>query len=269
MAASSSLGSLAGINLDALMANIQQKQGGRLANIEQQEKSYSAKLSAYGKVTGALIDFKSAAAALGKQGLFDPVGSGEDAKPDADKIKAAVKAFVDAYNAAQNVVSSVSGYDKDTKTGAALFGDQTLRDMPGQLRDIFSKTSGGSLADYGLSFDTDGTLTLDQDKLDAAIQSNPDGVRQFFVSDDGTSGVAGQAKDLVTALTGDDSPLADAYNDASSMLSLLDSDHDSESDRVSSLIASYRAQFQQLSLVNMNMDISSAFMSDQLAVLKG
>ncbi|CAG9171082.1 flagellar filament capping protein FliD [Cupriavidus pampae] len=270
MATSSSLGSLAGVNLDSLMATIQRQQGGRAANLAQQEKSYSAKLSGYGKVINALSSLKSAAAGLGKAGLFDPVGDDPiTAKPDAAKIKAAVKSFVDSYNATQKVVSGLSAYDKDAKTGAALFGDKALGDVQTQLRKAFSDTSGGSLADMGLSFDNDGTLTLDDAKLDAAIQSNPGGVRQFFVGDDGKSGLSGRMSALTTTLTGKDSPLTQAFGQASDMLTMLGHSQDDESDRVTALMASYRAQFQRLSLLYNDMGVASAFMSDQLAVLKG
>lgn len=265
MAKTSPLGSLAGVNLDAVLADIQRKQGGRLASIEQQEQSYTSRLSAYGKVAGALTDWKSAAAALAK--AFG--AAGDDARPDADKIKSAVKSFVDAYNAAQKVMAGVGGYDKSTGSSGALFGDKALADARTQLRDVFSQTAGGALADYGLSFDSDGTLQLDQDKLDAAIQSNPGGVRQFFIGDDGDAGLVGRATALVSALTGKGSPLAGASDDALAMLALLDQSHENESDRVQQLVASYRAQFQQLSLVSYNFNVASMFMSDQLAVLRG
>lgn len=270
MATSSSLGSLAGLNLDTLMSNIQRQQSGRLDNLAQQEKSYTAKLSGYGKVVNALTGLKSASAGLAKAGLFDPVGDDPaTAKPDAAGIKAAVKSFIDSYNATQKVVTGLGTYDKDAKTGAALFGDKALSDVQSQLRKAFDNLPGGSLADMGLSFDKDGALQLDETKIDDAIASNPKGVKQFFVGDDGTSGLNGRMAALTTALTGKDSPLAQASSEASDMLALLGRSQDDEADRVTALMAGYRAQFQRLSLLYSDMGVASAFMSDQLAVLKG
>lgn len=270
MATSSSLGSLAGLNLDTLMANIQRQQSGRLGNLAQQEQSYTAKLSGYGKVINALSSLKTAAGGLGKTGLFDPVGNDPaTARPDAGKIKSAVKAFVASYNAAQKVVSDLGAYDKDAKAGAALFGDKALSDVQSQLRKAFDNIPGGSLADMGLSFDKDGALQLDEARLDGAIQSNPKGVKQFFVGDDGTSGLSGRMSALTTTMTGKNSPLTQASDKASDMLALLGRNQDEEADRVTALMASYRAQFQRLSLLYNDMGVASAFMSDQLAVLKG
>lgn len=73
MTSIASLGIGSGLDLNTLLANIQNAESAGLTAITNQQKSYSTKLSAYGQVKSALSSFQTAATALGKSSFFGSV----------------------------------------------------------------------------------------------------------------------------------------------------------------------------------------------------
>ena len=104
---------------------------------------------------------------------------------DTDQISKAVSDFVDAYNAAMTNVNSQFSYSQSTKTAGPLAGDSAVRMLQSSLLGIGTYTSATSgnistLGSLGISFNNDGTLTLDTSKLNNAIQSDYDSVQSFL-----------------------------------------------------------------------------------------
>jgi flagellar hook-associated protein 2 len=73
MASVSSLGIGSGLDLNALLANLKSAEQAPLVALQQQQRSYTAKLSAYGQLNSALSALQTAAAALAKPSLFQGV----------------------------------------------------------------------------------------------------------------------------------------------------------------------------------------------------
>ncbi len=133
--------------------------------------------------------------------------------PDKDKIVDKVKAFVTAYN---DVVTVVRGDLKDAPVPNAsqtadvqkgtLFGDSGLSTMLSQFRTTLSNAVSGlggslkSMTDIGVSTGAasatlnqdslDGKLTLDETKLRAAIDADPQAVRTLLGGAPGKAGFA-------------------------------------------------------------------------------
>jgi len=111
---------------------------------------------------------------------------------DDPTIFAKVQAFIDAYNGVGDFLDRNAGYDAVTKVAGPLNGDPTIRGVEGTLRGSLVKAfsfAGNpftSLGQVGVSIDSTGTLSLDQTKLAAALDQDPQALRQLF-SGDGTS----------------------------------------------------------------------------------
>ncbi len=73
MAAVSSLGIGSGLDLNSLLANIKSAEQAPLVALQQQQRSYTSKLSAYGQLSSALSALQTAAAALAKPALYTGV----------------------------------------------------------------------------------------------------------------------------------------------------------------------------------------------------
>lgn len=101
-------------------------------------------------------------------------------------VTTAVQAFVDKYNAFATSVQSVSGYDARTKTAGVLLGEATARGALSGVRSLLSSAITGltgsvaSLPDIGIKTQADGTLSLNKNKLDAALTTNHNGVVSLF-----------------------------------------------------------------------------------------
>ncbi len=102
---------------------------------------------------------------------------------DNSSIESAVQSVVTAYNA---IVASIKTQEGKDSTGAAepLYADPTLALLQTQLSQaLFGGAASGSvknITQLGLSVQTDGTLALDTDTLDSALNSNYSDVEGFF-----------------------------------------------------------------------------------------
>jgi len=107
---------------------------------------------------------------------------------DSSGASAAVQAFVSAYNTLVSTISQVASYDPTTQKGGPLLGDAALQTIQAQLRNILGAaipgSTGGlsSLAQIGVSFQQDGTLTLNTSQLQAALSAGASNVARLFTS---------------------------------------------------------------------------------------
>ena len=106
---------------------------------------------------------------------------------DTSAVPEAVQSFVDAYNSLIESIDAATAYDFETGEAGVLIGDPTLRGFVSQLRQVISSTVGdfsttyNSFASVGIVSAADGTLTLDESKLKAALEDNPDEVMRLFM----------------------------------------------------------------------------------------
>ncbi|MDT4824416.1 B-type flagellar hook-associated protein 2 [compost metagenome] len=114
---------------------------------------------------------------------------------DQDKggVKTNIKKFVDAYNkvisTANQLTAVVPVGDGGTPVTGGLVGDATVRTVLGGIRNALVEPAGESgirvLADLGISTQKDGTLKIDDTKLDKALSDNFDQVASFLTGDTG------------------------------------------------------------------------------------
>lgn len=113
--------------------------------------------------------------------------------PDSDAAVNAVKRFVEQLNSVLSFIGEKTSYDATTKTAGTLLGDSAVRAVESTLRRLVTSPAVGvggryrTLADVGISFGavgsavgSTGQLQLDENKLRAALQENPDAVFELF-----------------------------------------------------------------------------------------
>ncbi|MGI4856674.1 MAG: flagellar filament capping protein FliD [Janthinobacterium lividum] len=131
---------------------------------------------------------------------------------DTSTVEANVESFVDSYNTLASSLSSLTNYDaNDSSKNGILLGDSTTRDIKSALqRIVTSSIDGGNglntLADVGIGFSNDGTLSADQPTLQSALQNNLTGVASLF----GTNGTT--TDDSVTYLNAGNGTQAGKYD---------------------------------------------------------
>lgn len=132
---------------------------------------------------------------------FDLLAKTEADKPltltvgqDTAGVTSNIKKFVDAYN---KLITTSNNLTKVTKVGedgnpvvGGLVGDATVRSLLSSVRNelVSPGGQGGNLrilADLGITTQQDGTLKIDDTKLDTAVKGNFDAVNQLFTGDSG------------------------------------------------------------------------------------
>lgn len=112
---------------------------------------------------------------------------------DTGSVQTSVSNFVKAYNDLNTTLKNLSGYDAAAKKGGVLQGDSTVLQLQAKIRSILtasvSNTSGSltNLSQIGVSFQRDGSLSLDTAKLSTAISSNPNDIASLFAETGRTS----------------------------------------------------------------------------------
>ncbi len=109
-----------------------------------------------------------------------------DVETDSEKIKESVEEFVSAYNSLNTTLRDLTNIDVDNSSNnGELVGDSSLRSMAFELKSIMTNTIStgtdvNSLTQIGVTFQRDGTLALDSETLDEAIESNFDDIATLF-----------------------------------------------------------------------------------------
>lgn len=107
---------------------------------------------------------------------------------DPSGISSLVSDFVKGYNELAKTIKDLTSYDAKTKKGGVLLGDSAVRSIQSQMRAVLNTAvkdlngSQTSLSSIGISFQKDGTLTLDSSKLSSAISSDPVNVAGLFTA---------------------------------------------------------------------------------------
>lgn len=100
-------------------------------------------------------------------------------------ISTAVNKFIASYNDLNTTLKQLTAYDTETKTGAVLLGDATVRSIQTQMRNMLNtslKNNGNysTLSSIGISFQANGSLSVDTTKLNKALADSPSSVAGLF-----------------------------------------------------------------------------------------
>lgn len=96
-----------------------------------------------------------------------------------------IKAFAESYNALIPKLEELTRYDEDTKIAGVFNGNSDIRAIKSNLRramgtTYFENGKNVSLASFGLVFNDDGRLIVDESKLRSELSANAESVMNFF-----------------------------------------------------------------------------------------
>jgi len=188
-------------------------------------------------------------------------------------IKAGLEKFVESYNELQELSKNL-GQAGEGGSGP-LAGDSLLRGVMGKLRQELSKGfdigNGNtlSLSELGVRADRYGVLSLDSEDLNEYINSDIDGVQQFFVGSDGTDGFAGSLKELTGFYTDSDGIIQNRIDSRTSQLDRLDDDKLAFGRKMESLEARLYAQYNAMDLIVAGLNSTSSYLMAQLDNMPG
>ena len=104
-------------------------------------------------------------------------------------IKNQITTLVDGYNELIALINEQTNYNTETEASGTLFGDSLITTIERQIRNTLtnrienSESNYTSLASIGITTNSDGTLELDDSKLDTALADDYAGVTTLFSDD--------------------------------------------------------------------------------------
>lgn len=212
--------------------------------------------------------------------------------PDKDALVSKMKAFVDAYNSALDAMNTAmtekpvkdASTTTDLKKGV-LFGDSGLSRVMSQLRTSISDSVSGlsgafkNLSDLGIStgattgsatYSADsvkGKLVFDETKFRAALDSDPNSVRELLGAKSGTDGFAQKFENLLAPQLNAGSGIADRIDQGNSQVSRIKASLVKFDDRLSKREDQLRAQFSAMETALAAAQAKQADLTSRLASL--
>jgi flagellar hook-associated protein 2 len=118
--------------------------------------------------------------------------------PDPDSIADKMQALIDAANGALSQIGTSTAYNAGSKTGAALSGDYTVRQLQSSILSGVSNGSSdyGSFKQFGVQLDQGGKLKFDKAAFLDAYAKNPAAVQSAV-----TDGLAKSMNDIADKAT--------------------------------------------------------------------
>jgi flagellar hook-associated protein 2 len=181
-----------------------------------------------------------------------------------------IKKFVAQYNATIQQLNDLGKFDSATGKAGPLLGDSLLRSVVSDLRRGISDAVPGvtgtvnALAQIGITSNKDGTLQVDDTKLNAALANNFDAVGQLFGS---ANGVASRLAKSIDARLSTTAEIATRNKTLDQRTKAVSKQQTELNNRMAILEADYRRQFSALDTLMSQSQSTSSFLTQQLASL--
>lgn len=200
---------------------------------------------------------------------------------DTSAIETKIQAFVDSYNSYQTTLASLMDHEDSS---GALAGDATARRVQTSLRSIttglnsISGNAFSNLSELGITSERSGTLVVDSSKLQAALSSSIDDVKEFFAGvttttnlSDNTdkTGLADRLKDSIDVYLNASSGMLISREDRlNTSLTDISDDRSDVLERMSELEERYTKQFTAMDTLVGQLQSTSDFLTQQIDAIK-
>lgn len=181
-----------------------------------------------------------------------------DLNRDTAGIKENIQGLVTAYNDFEETLKILGDRSSEVEEfGGILAGESLLRSVRAQVRDLVTGTSSTpgnnvkAARDVGISIDRNGKLTLDESKLDTALQNNFAEVITMFSADTNnqsifstvSGGLAGDAVNSIDKMLRSTGLIDTQSNSATAQIAKFKEELVLLEERMEKLMTRYMAQF--------------------------
>jgi flagellar hook-associated protein 2 len=190
---------------------------------------------------------------------------------DEEAAEGLIEAFVTAYNTLSGYLRQVDSYTAATGQASVLFGDSVARGLGlGLRRAIVDPVEGltgpyPSLADLGVTTGSDGKLSVDTEKLDAALSEDLEGAGNLFAA---SGGLAERLKDLAAGYIDAEGILDARTGGLDRRVKDINKQRDALARRMDSLETRLLKQFTAMDELVTRLQSTSSFLTQQLASLQ-
>ena len=187
---------------------------------------------------------------------------------DTDAAKVAVEAFVTAYNELRELINTETNSGAGESTAGALASDSSTRQILSLIRTELNQAVTGitgsytTLSSIGVSFERDGSLSLDESKLNTAIQDDSNNVAELFSAADGYATRLDSIVSEMLAYNGSIDARTNAFKDR---IDLLEDRQVAMEGRLERVEARMRARFTALDVLVASLNSTNSALSQQLS----
>ncbi len=188
---------------------------------------------------------------------------------DSAAMKKVVQDFISAYNEMNKLARDLTKIDTANKSNnGALQGDRAAVNLQLQLRGLVGASGPSSgafarLSDIGITTATDGTLSISDTKLDAALD-DPAALRTLFDGEGTTDGVAEQLRSVIDKMIGTDGSISSRTTGLKDRLTRNQKDQDRIEDRVAATEKRLRAQYSALDTKMAGLNSLQTYLTQQI-----
>ncbi|XKE45420.1 flagellar filament capping protein FliD [Halomonas organivorans] len=205
--------------------------------------------------------------------LVEAGSSTVDVVQDDEAIKEGMTEFVDAYNSLKSTIDDLSAYNGEDEAAGQLLGDSTLRTVESRLRNVLSEAMSGEggtyehLYEVGIDIQLDGTLSIDDEKLDEVLATDAAGLSEFFTENTYGGGLAGKLDATLDGMLKTDGLMDVATEGAQAGIDRQQERYDRAERTIEATIERYRQQFGQMDSMVAQMNQTSSYLAQQLSGL--
>ena len=161
------------------------------------------------------------------------------------------------------MVDLVNSYILGDEDEAAVISDSsTLRTMMSGIKEVLFGTYGldneESLFKYGISFDSDGYMEVDEDELTTALEDNYDDIKELFTGYAEKRRIGTRLKTYLDSLDGLDGLLTALSDKLDEQLDTLTSDYETASEKLDEKYDAMTEQFAAYTVLITKMENSFA-----------
>jgi flagellar hook-associated protein 2 len=184
---------------------------------------------------------------------------------DSGKGVSALTNLANTYNSFVGIYKNLTKYDAVSETAGAMIGDATINGINSTLSRIIGGSSNGTaLSSLGITLQLDGTLQVDNDKLNKAMSDGGQLASQLFGGD---RGFAAQLNTQLDQWVGTKGVLASRTDSIGQQLKDLKNQQTTLDGRMDSLAARYQAQFTALDTLMSKLNSTSSYLQQQFDAL--
>lgn len=187
---------------------------------------------------------------------------------DRSGAQAAVQSLVNAYNGAIGALKTVSAYNPEQNTAAALNGDAFVRGASAQLRNVIGEALGAAAqagVDLGIDTQVDGSLVLDAAAFNASLATNPEALKGLYAGDSAV--LSRGLGSFLDAAIGESGLLVQRRSNLDQNLQRVSRDREALDRRLVAFEERYRKQFIALDGLLGRLNNTSQYLAQQLGAL--
>jgi flagellar hook-associated protein 2 len=214
-----------------------------------------------------VIDDVSITILQGAKDILDPPSGALNISVDTAKVTAAVELFVASYNELIIVFNRLTNYDPVSDTSGLLGSDAGVNALEQGIRGVLGNVVEGAATDLsilafiGISTNSNGTISLDSDKLADTVSNRLDDLGTLFSSEEG---VATQMDSLLKEYLQSGGVFDNRNTRLEGTLNSIQDQRDDLNLRLNVIEKRFRSQFAALDLLVSQLNSTGNFLSQQL-----